>query len=148
MFETDIYIASWEHSKYVTASSFFFIFPAMYAYYNSQYFYSTFLLATTIISANYWRKATYSWRRNADLVFAKISFTVFVTNGIIHVNYVPYVITGYTGLCVLAYCYYLSGKLFEQKNNNWWKYHVLFHFIMMYEQFIILDNMHTNKNNL
>lgn len=141
----EIYIALWDHSKYITLSSFCFMFPAIYAYYNAQHFYCIVLLLTSVISANYWRKATYSWRRNADLVFAKISFTVFVTNGIIHINYFPYVITGYSGLVILVYCYYLSGKLLEQKNNNWWKFHVLFHLIMMYEQFIILDNM--NKNN-
>lgn len=137
----ELFIANWEQTKWLTLSSFFFIFPSLYAYYNKLYAYFILLLLTSIISANYWRKATYSWRRNADLFFAKISFVVFVSNGGVFVRYMPYVITGYSGLIVLYYCYYLSGKLFAMKNNSWYKYHVAFHFIMMYEQFIILDSI-------
>lgn len=135
------YIAVWEQSKWLVLSSYFFIIPAVYAYINKLYYYSILLTCTSLISANYWRKATYSWRRNTDLIFAKISFTVFVTNGIIYVRQIHYIITGYSGLCILLYCYYLSGKLLEVKNNNWYKYHMLFHLIMMYEQLIILDSI-------
>ena len=134
-------IATWDHSKWLVVSSFFFTVPAIYAYMNHLYSYSAVLLCTSLISANYWREATYSWRRTADLIFAKCSFTIFVSNGIIYVRYVPYIVTGYSGLIVLVYCYYLSGKLLEEKNNNWYKYHMLFHFIMMYEQLIILDSI-------
>ena len=137
----EIFIASWDHSKWLTLSSFCFMFPAFYAYNKHMYFYSTLLLLTSLVSANYWRKATYSWRRNLDLVFAKISFIIFVSNGIMYVRKIRYIITGYTGLLVLLYCYYLSGKLLETKNDHWYKYHILFHIIMMYEQFIILNSI-------
>ena len=142
MFETNDYIVSWDQSKYLTASSFLFIIPGIYAYYKGLHFiYSTLLFATSFISANYWCKATYSWRRNLDLAIAKVSFTFFATNGIVYVNYIPYVITGYIGMATLIYCYYLSGTLFEQKNENWWKYHMLFHFLMAGVLFIILESV-------
>jgi len=141
----EIYIASWEHSKWLVLSSFFFTFPSIYAYINNLYYYSILLVFTSLISANYWRKATYSIRRNLDLFFAKLSFIIFLSNGIVYVKCVPYVITGYSGLILLLYCYYLSGKLLNIGNENWYKYHFIFHLIMAYEQFIILDSI---KNDL
>lgn len=141
MFETDNYIVSWEQSKYIVASSFLFMFPAFYAYYTSQYFFAYFLFATTVFSANYWRKATFFWRRNADLVFAKISFALFFVNGIMYVKYVPYIVSFYSCLILLVYCYYLSGKLHLQNNNNWIKYHVLFHVLSISAILLVLDEM-------
>jgi hypothetical protein len=137
----EIYIAKWNHTKWLVVSSFLFTIPAIYAYFYKLYPYSVLLCVTSLISANYWRKATYSWRRNMDLIFAKISFVVFVSNGVLFVRKPFYVITGYTGLVLLSYCYYLSGKLLELKKDDWYKYHFVFHFIMMYEQFIIIDSI-------
>lgn len=137
----DVLIAVWKDTRWLVMSSCFFMIPSIYSYYKQLYMYSILLFLTSFISANYWKKATYSWRRNMDLVFAKISFTVFSTNGIIYVRYIPYVIMGYSGLIVLVYCYYCSGKLFELKNEHWWKYHVAFHLIMTFEQMIILDSV-------
>jgi hypothetical protein len=137
----DIYIAYWKHTKWLVLSSLFFIIPSFYAFIHNLYAYFILLFFTSLISANYWRKATYSWRRNMDLIFAKFSFVVFVSNGIFYVRTLHYVIPGYTGLLVLLYCYYLSGKLLELKNNNWYKYHFIFHFIMTYEQMIIIDSI-------
>jgi len=141
MTNKDIYIAQWEDTRWLVLSSFFFTIPSIYAFIINMYSYSFLLLCTSLISANYWRKATYSWRRNMDLIFAKISFVVFFSNGVYYVKSVGYVITGYSGIIVLLYCYYLSGKLLQLKNNNWYKYHLMFHLIMTYEQIIIIDSI-------
>ena len=137
----EIYIAEWKHSRWLVVSSSFFLIPSIYSYYIKFYGFSILLLLTCLISANYWRKATYSWRRTADLVFAKISFVTFVSNGVIYVRSMPYLITGYSGLILLLYCYYLSDTLSKTKNDNWYKYHMLFHLIMTYEQLIIIDSI-------
>jgi hypothetical protein len=137
----DIYIAQWEDTRWLVLSSFFFTVPSIYAFIINMYSYSVLLLCTSLISANYWRKATYSWRRNMDLIFAKISFVVFFSNGVYHVKSIGYVITGYTGIIILLYCYYLSAKLLQLKNNNWYKYHLMFHLILAYEQTIIIDSI-------
>jgi hypothetical protein len=108
---------------------------------NKLYFDCVTLYLTSIISANYWRKATYSWRRTLDLVFAKFSFVVFVSKGALFVRKIYYIIPGYTGLVILIYCYYLSGKRFELKKDDWYKYHFAFHFIMTYELIIIIDSI-------
>ena len=141
----EMYIACWQHTKWLFLSSFFFTIPAIYAYINNLYFHSILLLFTSLISANYWRKATYSWRRNMDLIFAKFSFIVFASNGIYYVRTFYYLIPGYAGAIFLLYCYNLSGKLFELKNDDWYKYHFLFHFIMTYEQLIIIDSIVKNQ---
>ena len=142
------YIATFVHTKWLVLSSFFFIIPASYAYIFNLYSYSILLFLTSFISANYWRKATYSWRRNMDLVFSKLSFVIFFSDGVVYVNSVNYVITGYIGIILLLYCYYLSGKLFKLKNNNWYKYHMIFHLIIAYEQIIILDSIVYNILNV
>jgi hypothetical protein len=79
-----------------------------------------------------------------DLIFAKISFVVFISNGFFNVKTIYYVIPGYMGLIAVLYCYYLSGKLLELKNNNWYKYHFVFHLIIAFEQMIIIDSIINN----
>ena len=133
------YIAYWRHTKWLVLSSLFFTIPAWYAYTNKLYLHSSLLFCASLISANYWRKATYSWRRTLDLIFAKIVFVIFMSNGIMYIKPLYHAIPGYTGLVVLLYCYYLSGKQFELQCDNWYKYHFAFHFIMMYEQMIVID---------
>lgn len=121
----------------IVLSSFFFIIPSIYAYINNLYYYSVLLIFTSLISANYWKKATYSWRRNLDLCFSKISFCVFISSGVIYIK--TSLVHGFSVLFVLLYLYYLSGKLLKSGNNNWYKYHFLFHLIITYEQIIILN---------
>jgi len=143
-------VAGWQETKWLVVSSCFFLVPASYAYVLGLFPFSILLTCTSLISANYWRRATHSWRRYLDLVFAKISFTVFVIAGVYYVRYVPYVLYGYSLLIILVYCYYLSGKYLEEKNPIWLKFHFMFHLLMAYEQFIILDSMSNtiNKNEL
>ena len=141
MTTNEIYVAKWDDSKWLMMSSFLFTIPAGFAFYNKLYAYSSLLLVTSLASANYWRKATYSWRRNLDLVVARVSFITFVSTGIIYVRYTPYLIIGYSGLGVLLYSYNFSGKLWKANNPHWFKYHVLFHVIMMFEQLLILESV-------
>jgi hypothetical protein len=140
-------IVKYEHSKWLVLSSLFFLIPSIYAYVNNLYYFSILSLFTSLISANYWRNPIHSWRRNMDLVFSKLSFIIYLPNGIIYVSYTPYLITGYFGLVILLYSFYLSGKLYQLQNNNWYKYHMLFHFMVMYEQLIVLRSMKFNNSN-
>jgi hypothetical protein len=130
-----------ETSKWLVLSSFFFTIPSGYAYYKKYYVFAILLLTTSFISANFWKNATYSFRRNLDLIFSKISLVVFIINGIIHVRYIPYVISGYSGLVLLLYCFHLSNKYYIVGDENWYKYHMIFHFIVMCEQLIVIDSI-------
>lgn len=135
------YIAKYEQSKWLVLSSLFFMIPALYAFFMNLYFYFILLSLTTIISCGYWIKATYSWRRNLDLVFAKISFTIFLLSGILYIKNPIYLVLFYSGLANIIHCFYLSNKLFDKKNKNWIKYHFLFHIIMTFEAIIILNSI-------
>ena len=57
-----------------------------------------------------------------------------------------YIIPGYTCAIVLLYFYYLSEKILELKNNNWYKYHFMFHFITTCGQIIIIDSILKNQH--
>lgn len=138
---TDNVIAEWRHTKWITLSSFSFMIPAILAFYHKMYDHTTILFLTSIISANYWRKATYSWRRNLVLIFAKISFIFYVYNGVKYVTTIPEMIPGYGGLILIVILYYLSGELLKIKNERWYESHVIFHLLMMYEQLLIIKNI-------
>lgn len=122
----------------LAVSSFFFMIPGMCAYYSQQYFFFGMLLATSCISANYWRDPVHGCRRNADLFFAKIAFTVFAYNGAVYVRYVPYMVVGYTELCGVCYCYYMSEKLCGEKDRRWVLWHGGFHILMTHVLHMII----------
>ena len=133
-------VAQWNESRWILLSSFFFTIPAIYGFYTELYNFSVVLLLTSLISANYWRDASYSYRRIIDKIFAKISFSIFFYNGLYYVRIFPYVIAGYSGLVVLLYCYYASNK-YCGHNKIWVKYHMTFHFFIALNQLIILDSV-------
>jgi hypothetical protein len=137
----DNVIAEWRHTKWITLSSFSFMIPAVVTFYHKMYDHTIILFLTSIISANYWRKATYSWRRNLDLIFAKISLIFYVYNGVKYVNTISDMIFGYSGLVLIIVLYYLSGELLKKKNERWYECHVCFHLWMVYEQLLIIKNI-------
>jgi hypothetical protein len=136
----EIMIVDWEYSRWLTGSSFLFMIPSIYSYSCKLYGLSILLLFTSLISANYWRKATYSIRRNLDLIFAKISFFVFLYNGVMYIRDIPYIIIFVPGTVCLIYTYHRSNTLFLQYNNQWLNYHILFHGLLMIGQMIIVDS--------
>ncbi len=146
--DTDILVIEWEQSKWLVVSSFFFLLPSLYAFYNNLYFHSLLLVTTSLVSANYWRKACISWRRDLDLIFSKISFVVFFHNGVMYIEYKHFwvSVSCFSGLFLLVYFYYLSGKLFEEKNRHWCKYHFLFHLMVMYEQGLVIHSLLRREN--
>jgi hypothetical protein len=137
----DIYVAPWEQTRWLVASSFLFAVPSAYGLYHRLYSHAILLLLTSLVSANYWRKATLSWRRDMDLVLSKTAFLIFLGNGIVYVHTPVYTVTGYTGLLFIFYTYYLSGKYLTAKDPGWYKYHMVFHCILTYEMSIILQSI-------
>jgi hypothetical protein len=139
--EEEELIAEWKHTKYLTLSSLLFLIPAYYAYIHSMYDHTILLILTSLISANYWRKATYSWRRNLDLIFSKISFGIYIYNGVKYSRSLKELIEGILRLLFMFYCFFVSGKLFKIKNEDWYKYHFVFHIFIALEQLRILKNI-------
>jgi hypothetical protein len=141
------YVAPWLQTKWLVMSSGFFLLPAWYAYLLRLNSFSLLLVATSLISANYWRKATYSWRRQVDLLFAKYSFAVFVGNGIIYVRKVEFAVPAYSGLVLILYCFYQSSQKWTLRDNTWFQFHFCFHLLMACEQWIILRSMSEDSKN-
>ena len=135
-------ISSWNSSKLLTASSFFFSIPGIYSYYQYQLIYSPLLLiSTSLISANYWRDALDDWRRQLDLFFAKVSFFYFTGATLFYVPPYLNVIVGLPNLYGIGYCYYKSHQ-YHITNKPWWKYyHFGFHSLMTVQMFITMSYM-------
>jgi hypothetical protein len=144
-FEMNQYIASWEETKWLVLSSFFYSIPAINTLYKKQYINTYVLILTSLASANFWRKATYSWRRTMDLAISKISFLSFFIQGITYVKYRPYIIIGYILLFFTIRFYYLSNKYYKLKNHTWYKYHFLFHMMTILKIFLIINSIQTKK---
>jgi hypothetical protein len=132
------YIAHPEDTRRLVLSSFSFILPAIYAFYCQYYFLSGVLIITSAVSASFWINAIYSWRRTLDLIVSKISFTIFVYNGVIYIRWIPYMIIGYSNAGLLCLCFYLSGYYYTNQNLCWINYHMMFHLLMTIEMFIII----------
>ena len=113
----EIYLASWEHTKWLVLSSSFFLFPSMFAFYHHLYFHSFLLCSTSIISANYWRKPTYSWRRTMDLLFSKISFSWFFLHGVFYIHSTPHLIFAVSNTCLFSSCFLLSSYYFYKDQD-------------------------------
>ena len=137
----DIQIVVWKESRWIVLSSIMMTIPAIYGFYNKLYTLSLIICMTSFISANYWRNAKIGIRRDVDLIFSKISFSIFLYNGFIHVYYLPSILLGHIGLISIIYLYYLSNKYFELKNPNWLNYHFLFHMTIIIEQIMILSSI-------
>jgi hypothetical protein len=136
-------IAPWSHTKWITTSSGLFLISSGYAFSNNLYLESLILASTSIVSMNYWRKATYSWRRTLDLIHAKLSTMIFLYKGFayVHYNNIHYIITGYTGLLGIAYLYHMSYKTHQEKYPYWYRYHIGFHIVLMIEQFVVINSI-------
>ena len=89
---------------------------------------------STICSINFWRDATYSWRRSADCIIAKLTLSIYMIKGFSYVVWPPFVVTGYSALAGIIYCYYMSNK--HGDTELWWKYHMMFHLLIVYNQMI------------
>ena len=130
----EIEILPWSESKWLVGTSILMIVPVIV--FNDYYYNTTFAVFTAIVSINYWRHASYSWRRTADFVVANMAGALMLINGIMYIRYIPYIFISIYGLIILLYSFCLSFIHSSNNNSNWWKYHVLFHIISICELFI------------
>lgn len=130
-----------KESSCLVISSCFFLIPACYACYSyGLFFYGIVSIITTLISANYWSSADMDTiSRYADLVFSKISFTIYCVSGIVFFLKEPYLfVFGVPGLLAIIFFYCYAGQLWDNDNPNWYIYHMYFHLFVAIEQFLVL----------
>jgi hypothetical protein len=112
-----------------------------------EYFYtqinifSAILILTSLVSANYWRDAKKGWRRNADLVLAKITFSSGVYYSVQYITDTPILIAIFSLFPFLFHCYSQSSALVHQQNREWVKYHFAFHILLAVGSVLTLRGM-------
>jgi hypothetical protein len=135
-------LVPYQESRFPMYSSGLFLIPAIHSFQRKQYFHSGLLIVTAGISINYWRHASYGWRRNLDLTFSKLSFIIFIlTKYAIFESSNDTWVTAHIKLSNIINHFLLSKLLFEN-NNPYWKYaHVMFHGFMTLEQWDIINSL-------
>jgi hypothetical protein len=158
----------WNQTKWIVLSSTFFSIPAAYHLYARthsptklplsvsldhpipvlilrsgivQSIFPYMLVVTSLVSANYWRKATRGWRRNLDLIVAKITFATGLYIAAKYVQSNEHRIQIVIILCFIPVCYNESTKYVNSGNPAWVKYHFAFHVLLSISGAIILRGL-------
>ena len=139
-------VAEWKETKYIVVSSSFFMAPAVYGFYYNLYFLPVVLFFASSISINHWRDAKYSWRRIADRIFSKITFSIFFYYLIMYAGFNFYFFLQNIGLLNVLYYYYMSNK--HHNTPIWWKYHMKFHVCCVFSEWMILKNIVHNYHSI
>jgi hypothetical protein len=127
----------WRNTRWIVLSSSFFSLPAISIFAKNSMigepaktdanYFAKLLIVTSLVSANYWRDSKRGWRRNSDLILAKITFSTGVYYGIIYATTWPYIIVLFFSIASSLYLYGKSAKLIDKNDQNWVKYHFAFH---------------------
>lgn len=141
------YIVSKEEGLLIFYSSFLFMLPALLAYNLKLYFHFYFLPVTSIISANYWRDPKFSWRRDIDLIFSKISFITYFYLGLLHIRQPSYIMICCPLVAIMVWLYYKSHRHSLEKKSNWRCYHFISHVAMTIVQFLIVLSENNHNHN-
>lgn len=144
-------VASWNSSKYITASSFMFSLPMVYfiSEKNNDHLKTPcgLLLLTSFISANYWRNALDDWRRTLDIYMARITYSYYFFNGCMVIPF-PFNIIGFGSSIGSLYFFDKSNKEYENKNKHWVNYHLGFHGFLTINSFLVLYFVNKKYNPL
>jgi hypothetical protein len=146
MMKTDyIRVPSKTEGNCLTISSLFFLIPGIYGFNNDIYSLSILSIATAVVSVNYWRHPIPGWRKNLDLIFAKISFVVYLLVGIynicniflIYVVCLHAIVFMFSG-CMIIVCYAMSNYFWNMAMSYWLFFHVIFHMFVTIGQLSVI----------
>jgi hypothetical protein len=126
------------HNKLLIGTSTLFIIPVLYANYKKKYLLSTVTLMNMICSINYWINPIEGFRRNTDLIIAKITGLIYFINGFNNIKNSRRLI-GYINLFLLLSCYNCSCYYYNKNSKYWIYYHMAFHtFTIIGKMFVIM----------
>ena len=127
-FETNVLrVKNTEHTKLICWSSCLFFICSLFSFYKQQYLDGCLLLFGFMISINYWRKPTYSWRRTFDLFYQKGLVIFFFISAIIYINNINQ-LTLLLGSGIFILIFYIFASLyFIEKQDNWIYFYICFH---------------------
>ena len=110
-------ILPWNKCRYLTLTSCLFFTSAIYSYSCRLYLLALIAALTSAISANFWRNPVPGIRRDIDLIYSKVAFCIFLSNGIYYIRGVPYIFLVCPTLGV--YVFYLSNMTYYLKKEDW-----------------------------
>jgi len=131
--ETNILrVENTEHAKLICWSSCLFFLCSLFSFYKEQYLDGFLLLFGFIISINYWRRPTYSWRRTLDLFYQKGLIVFFFISAILFMKNTNQ-ITFLFGSCLFILIFYILASLyFIEKQDRWIYFYICFHIVAFY----------------
>ena len=159
-------IRGWNETKWIVVSSTFFSIPAIWSiqtihntyypehftiyhpYVHDNLRFSYMLIATSLVSMNYWRNAKRGWRRNADLLFAKITFITGTYTAFKYTKNINAKITYLLFIYIIYICYQYSTKYVNLNDKKWIRYHFLFHTCLSITGGIILYDIQSQLQDL
>lgn len=117
------------YSKWLCLSSCAFLIPALLSLGSTDvlWWLPCTYVATAAVSINYWRDAQSSWRRELDLVVAKLSFGITVYNGWLYTRNHYLLWLGWPLTLVIIFCYWLSITLHSRLDASWITAHMTMH---------------------
>jgi hypothetical protein len=144
-------LLKWHFSKYLLITSCLLFVPAWFAYSKELYVFSAILVFSAVVSINYWRHSTFSYRRYLDFMVQTICVVLVVALLLFYdYHYAiddPYVFINIFMIMAAIFCYYKSWSTWlENEKSDWWKYHILFHILVIVE--LILQIRLIGKSNI
>lgn len=128
--------------RLLTVSSLFFMYPGIFCLTHTIRLpllpLGVLSILTSCISVNYWRDPKDGWRRQMDLIFAKCSFVVYFTTGILTIHNSFIRTAGLSTSALIVYCYHQSNTCWTARKEEWVFYHMAFHFFVACGQFIVI----------
>jgi hypothetical protein len=122
----------------LVCSSLFFLIPGYFALRKGLYWYLITSVTTTAVSVNYWRHAVPGFRRDLDMIFAKISFAIYFLTGFLNIKDCGVLVLAWP-ICFAIIGFYTLSSVFWEKDSAFWVYfHMLFHFFVAVEQYLVL----------
>ena len=114
---------------YICFSSILFLIPGVYGILTKQYTHGFLSVITSFVSVVYWIKPISGWRLTVDKSLARLSFIYYMSTGVYCSKsvYQYEVMLAVPLTAGIIGAYLLSCILFENKNENWVYFHVLFH---------------------
>jgi hypothetical protein len=140
IYDTENILVEWRESRWLVLTTMGYLIPTLYSYHNHHYFLSYLTFTSFLISVNYWRKASFSFRRDLDIVFQKIAFLIYLYHGLSYLKGYRFMFSSY-GLLYIFYNYYYSNKFYYEKKEKWLTYHMCFHIMVMLEQIVVLESV-------
>lgn len=131
---------NWNQGKYLFASSGLFAIPAVYSYFRGFIIYPYLNSSIALSSMIFWINPNSYIGRNINGIVTHVGCIYYIVDGCRNITEEGTVVSM---LCLgnIFYHYIYSHILFNCENKNWWKFHIMFHLHVIFQQMLILYHL-------